>query len=62
MIALYGQVVGALVMAVLGFVPGYMVSLALGLDQATILVIGAWGQNPGPFGSPRTKRNKVSHQ
>ncbi len=28
-ITLYGQVVGALVMAVLGFVPGYLVSLAL---------------------------------
>ncbi len=56
MIALYGQVVGALVMAVLGFVPGYLVSPALkkmgllrapreaemmGLDRATILVIGA---------------------
>ena len=43
MIALYGQVVGALVMAALGFVPGYLVSLALGLDQAKIPAIGARG-------------------
>jgi ammonia channel protein AmtB len=68
-ITLYGQVVGALVMAVLGFVPGYVVSLVLkqmgllrapreaeimGLDKAKVPAV-AYPELLGGAASPTTQ-------
>jgi ammonia channel protein AmtB len=67
-ITLYGQVIGALVMAVLGFVPGYVVSLILkklgmlrvpkeaellGLDKVKVPV-EAYPEFFGAGGAPKT--------